>query len=150
MQRRTYLTLAAGLSGSALLPDQADAGAAEMAFARVTTPNEFDAAVARARGQHKPILVYVTAGWCPVCASVDRQVFGNPVIMIRLYPIALIRADVTMVSDGNRALMQRLQVAGPPTMFFMGPKGGGEIPRTRLTGSVNANLFLDTLNLAGF
>ena len=147
--RRTFLRFAALSSGLALLPPTARAQAAELAFAHVTTREAFDAAVRRARAWRKPVLAYFTAEWCPVCKSIDRRVFSNPVIKTRLEAIALVRADVTAFDAGNRALMEHLRAPGPTTMVFLNPKDGREIPRTRLTGAVDANLFLDTINLAG-
>jgi thiol:disulfide interchange protein DsbD len=150
MQRREFLMIAAFLPGRALLPKPAQAQAAELAFTHVATRKELGAAVTRARGQKKPILVYFTAEWCPICKSIDRRVFSNSVIKARLGNIAVVRADVTAVDTGNRHLMESLGVPGPPTMLFLSPKNGREISNTRLTGVVDANLFLDTLNFAGF
>ncbi len=147
--RRTFLTFATLSPGLALLPRQAHAQAAELAFAHVSTRQAFDAAVGRARAKKKPVLAYFTAEWCPICKSIDARVFSNPVIKRRLESIALVRADVTAVDAGNRALMEHHRVPGPPTMFVIDPKDGREISRTRLTGAVDANLFLDTINLAG-
>jgi thiol:disulfide interchange protein DsbD len=125
------------------------AQAAQLAFARVANRDEFDAAIRRARAEKKPALAYVTAEWCPICNGIDHLVFSNPVIRRRLKGVALVRADVTAVEAGNRAFMEHLRVAGPPTMFVIDPKDGREMPGTRLVGAVDANLFLDTINLAG-
>jgi thiol:disulfide interchange protein DsbD len=121
----------------------------ELAFAHVSTREAFDAAVRRARDRKRPVLAYFTAEWCPTCKSIDHRVFSNPVIQRRLEGLALLRADVTAADAGNRALMKHLRVAGPPTMFVIDPKDGREMPGTRLVGPVDANLFLDTINLAG-
>ncbi|MBM1171540.1 thioredoxin family protein [Microvirga arabica] len=147
--RRTFLRFATLSSGLALLPPIAGAQAAELAFAHVTTREAFKAAVRRALARRKPVLAYFTAEWCPICKSIDSRVFSNPVIKRRLERIALVRADVTAADAGNRALMEHLRVVGPPTMFVIDPKDGREMPGTRLTGAVDANLFLDTINLAG-
>ncbi len=147
--RRTFLRFAALSSGLALVPLPARAQAAELAFAHVATREAFDAAVRRARAEKKPVLAYFTAEWCPTCKSIDSRVFSNPVIKRRLERVALVRADVTATGAGSRALMEHLRVLGPPTMFVLDPKDGREMPRTRLTGAVDANLFLDTINLAG-
>ncbi|MBM1172126.1 thioredoxin family protein [Microvirga arabica] len=147
--RRTILTYAALLPGLALVPQSVQAQAAELAFAHVTTREAFDAAVRRARAQKKPMLAYFTAEWCSICKGIDARVFSNPVIRTRLEDIALVRADVTAADAGNRALMEHLRVPGPPTMFVVDPKDGREMPGTRLVGSIDANLFLDTINLAG-
>jgi len=148
-QRRTLLTFAACLPSLAFVPPRAHAQAAQLAFATVTDRKGFDAAVGRARVQKKPVLAYFTADWCPICKSIDARVFSHPVIKRRLERIALVRADVTAVDAGNRALMEHLRVSGPPTMFVINPEDGREIPKTRLVGAVDANLFLDTINLAG-
>jgi thiol:disulfide interchange protein DsbD len=147
--RRTILTYAALLPGLALMPRRVQAQAAELAFAHVSTREAFDAAVRRARARRKPVLAYFTAEWCPTCKSIDNRVFSNPIIRRRLEAIALVRADVTAVDAGNRALMEHLRVPGPPTMFVIDPKDGREMPGTRMVGAVDANLFLDTINLAG-
>jgi len=147
--RRTFLRFAALPSGLALLPPAAGAQSAKLAYAHVTTREAFGAAVRRARAQKMPVLAYFTAEWCPICKSIDSRVFSNSVIKRRLERIALVRADVTAVDAGNRALMEHLRVSGPPTMFVIDPKDGQEMPRTRLTGAVDVNLFLDTINLAG-
>ena len=147
--RRTFLTFAALSSGLAILPPPASAQPSELAFAHVTNRREFDAAVTYARARRKPVLAYFTAEWCPICESIDNRVFSNPVIQRRLEGIALLRADVTAVDAGNRALMESLRVPGPPTMFVIDPSNGHEMPRTRLIGAIDSNLFLDTINLAG-
>jgi len=151
-------TLVVGTAGGASDPlrplaflarDAQPAAAAELAATRVTTPAQFDAALRTARAQGRPVLVDFTAGWCVICREIDRKVFANPVVQARLKDVAFIRADVTEYDEGSRTLMQRFEVVGPPTMFFLSPKDGREIPRTRLIGAVDANLFLDTINLAG-
>ena len=147
--RRTFLRFATLSSGLALLPLTARAQGAELAFAHVTTREAFKAAVRHAHVQKKPVLAYFTAEWCPICKSIDSRVFSNPVIKRRLERLALVRADVTAVDAGNRTLMEHLRVSGPPTMLVIDPKDGREMPGTRLTGAVYANLFLDTINLAG-
>jgi thiol:disulfide interchange protein DsbD len=148
-RRRTLLTFAACFPSLAFVPPRAHAQAAELAFAHITDRKGFDAAIRRARAQKMPVLAYFTAEWCPICKSIDARVFSNPVIKRRLESIALVRADMTAVDAGNRALMEHLRVPGPPTMFVINMKDGREMPRTRLTGAVDANLFLDTINLAG-
>jgi thiol:disulfide interchange protein DsbD len=136
-------------SGVALPSLKASPLGAELTYAHVTTREAFNVAVRRARAKKKPVLAYFTAEWCPICKSIDARVFSHPVIKRRLESIALVRADMTTVDAGSRALMDHLRVLGPPTMVFLNPEDGREIPKTRLVGAVDANLFLDTINLAG-
>jgi thiol:disulfide interchange protein DsbD len=149
MQRRTFLAFATHLPGLAILRSPAQAEAPDLVFVRVTSPREFESAVERARERRKPILVYVSAEWCPICKSIERRVFAHPVIKMRLASVALVRADVTELHEGSRTFMERFRIAGPPTMFAINSKNGRELPRTRLVGAVDVNLFLDTLNIAG-
>jgi thiol:disulfide interchange protein DsbD len=130
-------------------PCAGDAAAADLPFVRVTSPKELDAAVPQARSRRKPILVYVSAEWCPICKHIDREVFSNVVIRRRLEGMALVHADVTAADEHSRMLMQRLNAPGPPTLFVLAAGTGMEMPRTRLIGPVSANLFLDTINIAG-
>lgn len=147
--RRIFLRFSILSAGLSLLPLPARPQAADLAFAHVTEPAAFNVAVRRAHARKMPVLAYFTAEWCPICNSIDRRMFSNPVIKKRLERIALVRADVTAVDAGNQALMEHHRVSGPPTMFFIDAKDGREVSRTRLTGAVDANLFLDTINLAG-
>ena len=146
IRRRSFLGSAVLLPAFACRSVKA---AADFAFTPVTSPKELDAAVSQARARRKPVLVYVTAEWCPICKGIDNQVFSHPVIRGRLERIVLVRVDVTEADEASRALMGRLDVPGPPTLLVLAARTGQEIPRTRLIGRVSANLFLDTINLAG-
>jgi thiol:disulfide interchange protein len=146
MRRRSLLV------GTLLLPAFRSAGAAtaaDLPFVRVTSPKGFDAAVSQARSRRKPILVYVSAEWCPICKHIEREVFSNVVIRRRVEGMTLVHADVTAGDEASRTLMQRLNAHGPPTLFVLAAGTGREMPRTRLVGPVSANLFLDTINIAG-
>ena len=144
--RRTFLSFAA-LSHAWRSCLNGAGRAAELAFAHVT-PKGVRCRGHQGRAQKKPVLAYFTAEWCPICKSIDSRVFSNPVIKRRLERIALVRADVTAVDAGNGRSWNTFGCR-PPTMFVIDPKDGREMPRTRLTGAVDANLFLDTINLAG-
>ncbi|MFS8037162.1 protein-disulfide reductase DsbD [Xanthobacter sp. AM11] len=120
------------------------------AEARVASIAAFDAAVARAMAEvpgGRPILVDFTAGWCTVCAS-NAKVMAAPGVRERLAPLPRVIADVTAYGEATRALMERFQVAGPPTLFLMDAQGR-EIPGSRIVGPVTAEEIARRLDAAG-
>jgi thiol:disulfide interchange protein DsbD len=125
------------------------AAATDLAVNRVTTPEQFDAVVRTAAGQGKPILVDFTAEWCVICKEIDRTVFADPAVQARLKDVTFIRADVTDYNDASRALMQRFDVVGPPTILFLNPKTGQEVVPARTIGTVDVDGFLRKLTLSG-
>ncbi len=111
----------------------------------VTSPAAFDAAMATARGAGKPILLDFSADWCIECKTIDRNIFGNKIVQQHMRDVVLIRADMTNYNDASRALMQRFDVVGPPTMIFFGAKAGREIPQARTVGPIDVDTFIRRL-----
>jgi len=114
-------------------------------FQTVTSLATFNAAMAMARPTGKPVLLDFSANWCVECKIIDRNVLGNQTVRERMRDVVLIRADVTNYNDDNRALMQRFNVVGPPTMIFLDPQAGQEIPQTRTVGPVDADTFISRI-----
>jgi thiol:disulfide interchange protein DsbD len=108
----------------------------------VTSLATFDAAMATARVTGKPVLLDFSANWCVECKIIDRNVLGNKTVQERMRDVVLIRADMTDYNDDSRALMQRFNVVGPPTMIFLEAQAGQEIPETRTIGPVDADTFI--------
>lgn len=120
----------------------ADAGAI------VASPAAFDAAVAVARTDGRPILVDFSADWCTVCREIDRTVLADASVRDRLGALSVIRADVTRDDDGSRALMRRFGVVGPPTLVFLDARTGAEVSDARLIGAVSVADFHRSLDRA--
>ncbi|MFH3479156.1 protein-disulfide reductase DsbD [Xanthobacter variabilis] len=102
--------------------------------ARVASPKALDAAFAQAKAEGRPVLVSFTAGWCTVCKS-NEAVMEEPTLRDRLARMPRIAADVTEYGEGERALMSRFAVIGPPTLFLLDPSGQ-ELPGSRIVGAV--------------
>lgn len=94
-----------------------------------------------AEGGGDPALIYVTADWCISCDVIERRVFENPELRDDLASLHLIALDVTAHDAENRALMEQLQVAGPPTMIFFDTYRQ-EVEGTRLVGEIGPEDFL--------
>jgi thiol:disulfide interchange protein DsbD len=121
----------------------------ELAVNRITTPEELDSVVRTAQREGKPVLVDFTAEWCVICKEIDRTVFSDPTVQARLRNVTFVRADVTEYNEASRSLMQRFDVVGPPTILFLDPGSGQEIPAARTIGTIGVQGFLEKLSLSG-
>ncbi|MBV4530699.1 protein-disulfide reductase DsbD [Pseudomonas sp. SWRI107] len=111
------------------------------AFTTVSTPaalqRELDAA--KARGQW--VLVDYYADWCVACKVMENEVFARADVQAALDGVHLLRLDVTLDAPDSKALLQRYQVPGPPSLVWVGPEGDERRAR-RITGEVDAATFL--------
>lgn len=112
------------------------------AFRPLKSSDQLRTAVAAASGQ--PVVVDFYADWCVSCRQMERDVFSDPRVAAMLQRVVLLRPDVTANDAQDRALMQGLDVAGPPTILFYGPDGG-ERRALRLVGETDVETFLDRL-----
>lgn len=117
---------------SGLVPGGA---AAPLSQRTATTPGGLDAALREARERGAPVLVEFAADWCSVCKTNERVVLADPEIRERLKAVSVIRADVTHDDAGTRALMQRYDVVGPPTLILI-RADGSEVRDARTEGEL--------------
>ncbi len=112
----------------------------------VTDMAGFEVALARANAEGRPALVSFTADWCTVCKS-NEKVLATPALAPALDQAVFIAADVTNYGHESRALMERFDIIGPPTMFVVDP-AGREVPGSRMIGAISAEDFSRTLGAA--
>lgn len=86
-------------------------------------------------------LVDFYADWCVSCKVIEEEVFGDPRVQARLSEFRLLRPDITEYDAGDRAMVQRLNILGPPTILFIGPDGE-EQRAARVIGEISADAFL--------
>ena len=106
-------------------------------FATVLSADDLRVRLASADG--KPTMVYFTADWCVTCFTIERSVLPDDAVRRGLSGFQLVKADLTDVNATNTALMEQLNVAGPPTMVFFDARAQ-EVPGTRLVGDVTVAL----------
>jgi len=123
----------------------ASTDATRIAFQRVEGMAGLDAALVAARG--KPVLVDVYADWCVACKELEHRTFADPRVRAALSEIVLLQADVTGNQPGDRELLKRYGLFGPPgVLFFDG--AGSEADHARMVGFEGPADFLERLRRA--
>jgi len=113
--------------------------AEELKFAVVETSPDLQGKLYAANG--RPTLVYFTAEWCVTCRTIERVVLPDDAVRRGLAGFQLVKADLTDFGKDNAALMEKLRVAGPPTMVFF-DANAREVSGTRLVGDVTVETLL--------
>ena len=111
-----------------------------VSFQTVTTQAALDAALE----VPQPALIYVTADWCVVCRTIERDALADPQVARALDDLVRIKVDVTEFTDEAQALMKTLAAAGPPTMIFV-DAARTEPQGSRLIGTVDSGDMLASI-----
>jgi thiol:disulfide interchange protein DsbD len=114
------------------------------AFETIRDPQLLQARLDAASAAGQPALVDYYADWCTSCKSLEKEVFADPKVLRALTGVVLLRADVTASDAPQRALMQRHQVMGPPTVMLF-DRQGLERRDSRLVGEFGAADLLQRL-----
>lgn len=115
---------------------------AGLAFTRVKTVAELDAALAQAGG--KTALLDFYADWCVSCKEMEKLTFTAPQVRARLADSILLQVDVTANDDDDKALLKRFNLFGPPGIILFDGQGR-EIADARVIGYQNPQKFLMSL-----
>lgn len=137
--RPLSLTFARAAPGGAGLPDPVST---VPSFETISDPQVLQARLDAAKAAGRPALVDYYADWCTSCKSLEKEVFGDAQVLQALNGVVLLRADVTASNAAQRALMQRHQVMGPPTVMLFDQQGR-ERREARLVGEFTARDLLE-------
>ncbi|MFA6961626.1 MAG: thioredoxin family protein [Opitutaceae bacterium] len=98
-------------------------------------------ALAQAKARAKPVLVDVSAIWCPTCRSLDREVFANPEVRRRL-KAGYLFSRLEYESDDGQAFLKEHAASGFPTLWLL--DGEGRVLK-RLSVTLDPQAFLQQL-----
>jgi len=77
-------------------------------------------AFARARAEHKPVLLSIAAAWCESCRDMDATTYADPAIVARVHDrFVPIRID----ADRRPDISERYDLGGWPTTAFLTADG---------------------------
>jgi hypothetical protein len=114
-----------------------------IAWHEVAPPGGLDAALAQARAQRRPLLLYWGARWCPPCNRVKSEIFAHDEFIRRSASVLCHHLDGD--SAGAQALAARHGLRSYPTLVLYAPDGG-EI--TRLPCELDGELFAAAVDTA--
>lgn len=118
-----------------------------LAFQRIKTIADLENAVAAATAAGRPVMLDFFADWCVSCKEMEKFTFPDPGVQSALANAVLLQADVTANDDADKALMNRFEIYGPPTIAFYSADGV-ERKDFRLVGFVPAERFRDHVKAA--
>ena len=133
------------LSGLRGVAGGTSSAAPAVAFRRVGSVAELDAAVAAAKG--KTVMLDFYADWCVSCKEMERYTFNDPAVKSRMAGMVKLQADVTAGSADHQALLKRFRLFGPPGIIFF-DSAGREIQGLRVIGFQAADKFSTVLDQA--
>ena len=94
-----------------------------------------------------PIMMDFYADWCIPCLELERSTFTDEDVINATEDFRRFKVDMTQYeTDESRELRDRFNIAGVPTIVFIGPDGE-EIYDARVVGFLRADRFLERVNL---
>jgi thiol:disulfide interchange protein DsbD len=119
------------------------APAQPLAFTRIKTVDQLDAALAATGGRTAMLDFY--ADWCVSCKEMEKLTFVDPAVKARLANTVLLQVDVTANDADDRAMLKRFGLFGPPGIILF-DRQGKEIPDSRVIGYQDTTKFLGSLS----
>jgi thiol:disulfide interchange protein DsbD len=123
------------------------AASESVAFRRIKSVADLEREVAAASAAGKPVMLDFYADWCASCKEMEKYTFPDPQVQALLAGAVLLQADVTKNDDEDRALLNRFEIFGPPTIAFFG-RDGVERKNFRLVGFAPAPRFAEHVKSA--
>jgi thiol:disulfide interchange protein DsbD len=117
--------------------------AQKLAFTRIKTVDQLDAALLAAGG--KTAILDFYADWCVSCKEMEKLTFIDPAVKAKLAHTLLLQVDVTANDAADRAMLKRFGLFGPPGIILF-DRSGKEIPDGRVIGYQDSNKFLASLS----
>ncbi|REL37797.1 DUF255 domain-containing protein [Rhodohalobacter sp. SW132] len=96
---------------------------------------------------NQPIMMDFYADWCIPCLELERSTFTDGEVIEATEEFRRFKVDMTQYeSEESRELRDRFEVAGVPTIVFIGPDGE-EITDARVVGFLRADRFMERVDM---
>lgn len=125
---------------------------AEIAWVRIgaeeTAAATFDAAVAGARRDGKPLMIDFGADWCIACKELDKLTFVDPRVQAEAERFINIKINATTETPALNALQMKFGVVGLPTVVFLSAAvtaGATALGIEPVTGFLPADAYLEKM-----
>lgn len=92
----------------------------------------------------RAVVVDVYADWCVACQPIEHRILKQADVQQALANFYLIKLDLSHYDDSHQALLNDLQVLGPPTYLFLNANHEEQRP-LRLTGAFQDKQLLQQL-----
>jgi thioredoxin:protein disulfide reductase len=90
---------------------------------KAKTPESFEAVLAQAKADCKPVLIDFFADWCAACKELDQHTYTSPTVVAEAERFVKVKVDGTDDHEILDALYERFGVKGLPTVAFIDPLG---------------------------
>jgi thiol:disulfide interchange protein DsbD len=97
--------------------------ASELHFKRIKSLDNLNLELAQAKLQNKSVMLDFYADWCVSCKEMEAYTFTDERVQNSLANTILLQADVTANDEIDQALLNELNVFGPPTIIFYNKDG---------------------------
>jgi len=114
----------------------------KLVFKKIKNISELELAI---KESDKPIMLDFWASWCVSCKELEEITFKDKEVISKLQEFTLLKADVTLNSDEDKALQKMFGVVGPPALIFW-DKDKNEVKSSRIIGYKNPQEFLEIIN----
>jgi len=108
----------------------------------------FDAAIAKAKADCKPVMIDFYADWCAACKELDAKVYTTTEVATESGRFVNIKVDGTADHDVLDKIYKKFGVAGLPTVAFLDPMGE-LLTDPKVTGYLSPDKFLGEMKKVG-
>lgn len=115
-------------------------------FHKIKTAQELKHTLDKAHNEARWVMFDLYADWCATCQEMKHTTFSDAQVKSALADFILVQADVTGNDPMDKALLQQLNLIGPPSVLFFAPDKQ-ERQTYRVIGFMDSENFLKRIVL---